>query len=877
MVASLYNLTIPDEDNLILVSFERNKTGSVETKSENVENDSARMIALEQELQASREHLQTVIEELETSNEELQLLNEELQSSNEELQSTNEELETSNEELQSTNEELTTVNDELNLKKQEVEQNHDELINIKNSIDFPLIRVNEELCIERSNESARRLFEIPNHRSISIVKYLPNELNPTTITKKCSDVIKGQSVDDDNVSYNKRHYWIKYAPYTNSKKEITGVILTFIDDTDKILGQEKLRDSQERYKALANTANIPIFIKDLGGKYLSANKALQDLLGLSEEEILGRRDKDIQGNPRNAKQPFRKNDLEVQKKKHSMSFEENLEIDGKMHTFLSIKSPLFDKDGKVYATSGIAIDITERKEYLEQLKLYKSVIENANDIVLITEAEPINEPGPDIVYVNKAFEKLTNYTSEEVVGKSPRFLQGKETDRKTLDNYRKALEAKKPFTCQLLNYSKDGKKYYQDINTVPVKDENGVVKYFASIQRDITERINYEKKLEYRSNEIKKAHNVKSDFLSNMSHEIRTPMNAVCGITDILENFDVSPKKQKDLIHKLNSSSKQLKDLMDDILDFSKLEANQLKIEHKKFDLKDVLSEVYDINSIKADEKEIDLIFPKNLRIPSKLVGDKTRLKQILLNLISNAIKFTDDGYVRLRIKKLSDLYNTKILVEFEVEDTGTGITEANQKEIFDKFSQGNIAFNKKVGGTGLGLTISKKLVEAMGGQISLTSEKNAGTSFKVQIPLDVYQGKAKKIPKTIEDKSIKLSHPILIVEDNLINIDVISFYLKEAGLKFHVATNGHDALKKVKAKNYSLILLDLQMDGMDGFEVCEQIRGMNSSKSDIPIVAITAHAEKSIKNKCIKYKMQDFLSKPIDIEKLFEVIDKFK
>ena len=570
---TFHSLSLPYEDNLVLVSFEHRKLLKSETKEkqgkQNTETENRKVVALEQELQATQEHLQTVIEELETSNEELQSLNEELQSSNEELQSTNEELETSNEELQSTNEELTTVNDELSQKKQEVESSYNELLNIKNSINFPLLRLNQDMQIIKSNMAAKETFGLSSETGLSLISHLPEDIDPAEILKGCRKILKGEETQDLKLQYKNRHYWLKFQPYRDAKQDITGIILTFIDETERIKSEAKLYDSQQRYKALASTSDISIYIKDLDGCYLTANEAMQNLLDRDEEDIVGKKDASLFGKKNSM--ALRKNDLKVQKEKASLSFEETYVLNGKEEVFLSIKSPLFDQNGKVYATSGISVNITDRKDYLEQLRLYKSVIENANDIILITEAAPINSPGPKIKYANKAFERLTGYETKDVIGKTPRILQGPKTDKKTLKAFKKSLRDKEPFSCELLNYGKNGDEYILEINNMPIKGQDGKTKYFAAIQRDITDRFNYEKKLEFSNKEIKKAHRIKSDFLANMSHEIRTPMNAICGIADILENFEVEEKKRKNLIYKLNASTGQLKELIDDILDFSKL------------------------------------------------------------------------------------------------------------------------------------------------------------------------------------------------------------------------------------------------------------------------------------------------------------------
>ncbi|MEM6812478.1 MAG: ATP-binding protein [Pseudomonadota bacterium] len=239
---------------------------------------------------------------------------------------------------------------------------------------------------------------------------------------------------------------------------------------------------------------------------------------------------------------------------------------------------------------------------------------------------------------------------------------------------------------------------------------------------------------------IKKTANItsESDFLANISHEIRTPVNAICGISDLLNNFDLPPEKQKDLIEKLNISARQLKELINDILDFSKLEAGQLTLSKRTFDLFGVLKDVYNICIIKADEKNLKLDVPLTFEGSQQYIGDPTRLKQILLNLMSNAIKFTDEGSVKVSLEKLSDLDHNRVMLRINVEDTGIGIPEDQKEKIFDKFSQGSAGKGHGREGTGLGLTITKHLIEIMEGSISLNTKEDEGSSFIVDLPLEV-------------------------------------------------------------------------------------------------------------------------------------------
>ena len=873
----IYPIWQENNDNalaLIVFNAEEAKTPD-DAHSNDKDIDAQRFTEISQELEATQEHLQTVIEELETSNEELQSLNEELQSANEELHSSNEELETSNEELQSTNEELTTVNDELNQKKGELEKLTNQLIGIKNAVNFPLLLLDKDITILRANKSAVDEFKLPKADNISFARYMPEFSEPERVVSLIRTVLDTEEHAEIRTQCNGSYYWIQCNPYSGGSDGATGVVVTYIDETERIESEAQLYDSMERYNALSNATDIPIYIKDVGGRYLAANKALQKLLDRDEEHILGKTDTELFG--KGMGDMFMKNDTLVRESRKCLSFEESYSDEkNDKYTYLSIKSPLVDKRNNVYATSGISIDITERRKHLEQLALYKSVIDNANDIVIFTKADKISGTGPEITYVNHAFTKTTGYSPQEAIGNTPRMLQGEKTDKTTLKELKQALRNNQPYKCEIVNYNKSGDNYMLEINMFPVKDLNGEVKYYAAIERDITERYEYERALEATNEKIIRASQAKSDFLANMSHEIRTPMNAICGIADLLNNFNVNEEKQKDFHKKLGTTAGQLKELIDDILDFSKLEANQLEVEKEPFELADLIHQVKDIQLIRAQEKGLEFKVNIDNALHESVIGDKLRIKQILLNLVSNAIKFTDFGNVEINVKQ----HDTSDHLLFEVKDTGVGISKEQQKKVFSKFSQGGIGLDKKIGGTGLGLSISKKLAEIMGGTIELSSQEGQGACFSLIIPLP--NAKHYKNIPVIESKlgknDVILSKPVLIVEDTQTNVDVLTSYFDYANIAYDVAYSGKSAIDKVRQREYSVILMDLQMDGMDGFSTINHIRNLPVSYAEsVPIIVVTAHAEESIRKRCHKAGIPDFITKPVDNQLLLRTLKKYE
>lgn len=519
----------------------------------------------------------------------------------------------------------------------------------------------------------------------------------------------------------------------------------------------------------------------------------------------------------------------------------------------------------------------ELKYILSQMADYTT------DAIVITKAEVIDRNrGPEIVYVNKSFTDLTGYTSEDAIGMTPSILQGPKTDKKTMVRISRAIESKTSVTVELLNYSKEGQEYWVEMNLNPIYSEStGECLFFLATQRDITERKTAERQLIRAIQHAEAATKAKSDFLANMSHELRTPMNGILGLAEIVQSMDLN-EDVRECIDAIHSSGQSLLSILNDILDLSKIEAEELAIEKYPFKTQDILRNIRDLTALSASRKNLSYDINVNMNVPEWLMGDGKRLQQIIFNLIGNAIKFTETGGVSLMIdyKMNSD----KPLLLVHVQDTGIGIPDEFQKRLFNKFSQADTSISRKFGGTGLGLAITKYLVEMMNGTIGFTSKQNHGTTFYVSIPIEEAEKQAidlNAIPISTEHALLGIDLEevrALVVEDHPINQMLVQRWLKKLGLK-HIdsALNGFESITLLRNNSYDFILMDCQMPELDGYETTSLIRDMEKqSQTRTPIIAMTANAMLGEREKCIASGMDDYLSKPLNYAQFESCIAKW-
>ncbi len=397
------------------------------------------------------------------------------------------------------------------------------------------------------------------------------------------------------------------------------------------------------------------------------------------------------------------------------------------------------------------------------------------------------------------------------------------------------------------------------------------------LSTEIEQRKRVEKELKKAKEVAEAANKTKSEFLANMSHEIRTPMNGVLCTLQLLQDSELSAS-QKEYVGIAYSSGEALLSLLNDILDFSKIEAGKLELEFIPFDLKSLSNELIILLKHKADEREVNLTTELDEDIPQIIKGDSVRIRQILVNLLTNAIKFTEKGRVSIKVMVL-EKSDKMVRIRIEVNDTGIGIAEKSQQKLFNSFTQADGSTTRKYGGTGLGLAIVRQLVTLMRGRLGVKSEEGKGSCFWVEMAFEIPELGIEQPQVIVLEVADVLEGNVLLVEDNPVNQIVAKKMLEKAGLSFEVANNGEEAIERLKmAHDFNLVLMDCQMPVMDGYAATQALREMeeeNNSKR-LPVIAMTANAMEGDKEKCLEVGMDDYVSKPVNQAALKETLAKW-
>ena len=773
--------------------------------------------------------------------------------------------------------------------------------------------------------------------------------------------------------------------------------------------EKKIIEEKAFLDSLLNSNPDLISYKDVKGNYIGCNKAFEDFYGMSTDELKGKTEVDLTDETRaRVIQEIEQKINQTGKMWNDKVWVKNKD---KTKALLHIlKTPFYSPDKQVLGVITIARDITEIQKAEEEIVKLSHAVEQSPVSIVITDTAGKME------YVNPMFSEITGYTKEESLGQSMSILKSGMVAQEMYEDLWETITSGRNWSGELYNKKKNGDLFWEYTNISPIYDKNGTIKHYLATQEDISQRKENEKVVLNAKIMAENANRTKSEFLAKMSHEIRTPMHGIIGMADLL----IESEKDKDKTEQIGiikSSANNLMSILNDIFDYTRMENEDIELENVPFRVSDTIEEVVGFMNEKVSEKNIELNTYIDTEIPDILDGDQVRLRQIVLNLTNNAIKFTHQGEINLSAN-LIESKEDRVKISFRVKDTGVGISDVGKEKLFQSFSQIDDSNSREFGGTGLGLVIAKRLVEAMGGEIKLKSEVGKGSTFTFTAWLNrrsdklgqelknvsiaglkaLYVGKNEDfntINEILKDKFITLKQKdsaqeafvelnkqvgtsrmydlvwvdfnlpdadgnifaqtlqadkflrdikmilvtgkgfgltdevknqmnlwgllhkpfdeeklllylskivtsrnrtkggdakssigkrharsatrVLLVEDNLVNQKVAGLNLKKMGFDYHVADNGKIAYEKYVDEPYPVVLMDIQMPVMDGFEATQKIREFTGKRNlkDPVIIALTANAMRGDKEKYLAAGMNDFLSKPLDINEFRKVLEK--
>jgi PAS domain S-box-containing protein len=550
--------------------------------------------------------------------------------------------------------------------------------------------------------------------------------------------------------------------------------------------------------------------------------------------------------------------------------------DGTIRNVAAAHRAVVDERGNVTRLIGVNMDVTEKSRAEDALRQseeqFRQLAENIREVFFIQTPDPIRT-----VYISPAYDEIWGRPRQELYDRPSAWIESvhAEDRERATGVFRRCMEG---FATDLefrVTRPDDTLRWIH-ARSFPVFDANGKFIRAVGIAEDVTERRRVLDEVLSARAAAEATDRIKSQFLANMSHELRTPLNGILGMTKLALETDVV-SEQRDYMSLVDASAESLLTVINDILDFSKIEAGKLDFEAIEFDIRENIEADLKALKIRAREKHIELSWQVGPEVPKLLTGDPGRLRQIIVNLVGNAIKFTDRGGVTVDVQK-EPAEPGSALLHFSVTDSGIGIAKDKQSTIFDAFAQADGSTARRYGGSGLGLTISRRLVEMFSGRLWLDSALEAGSTFHFTARFGVPSAEKRRLPSpVIHDSTREPARKlrILLAEDNRVNQMIVVRLMQKRGHTVEVASNGREALEKFKLSDFDLLLMDVQMPELDGLETTAAIREIEKSEAGhIPIIAMTAHAMKGDRERCLAAGMDGYISKPFQIDELLKEIE---
>jgi PAS domain S-box-containing protein len=657
------------------------------------------------------------------------------------------------------------------------------------------------------------------------------------------------------------------AEYDQENNKVFGIIH---DITDQRKIEDALKKSEENFRMLAENARDFILVHDLKGQIIYANPMAEKYIGHSNVENKGLNVMDFVPSEE-ISQLLKRFNQRSEGAQDQFLYEVSVVKSNGEKAPVEISSSPIIKDGKIQSILLVVRDIADRKSYEKALKeseiKYKNLVEDINDLVWEVDTED------RFTFVNSRSEDFLGLEPEEVIGsKCSDYL--KESDKQRYkETFLRTYRDHSPYKQSVFTYIRsDGSESIWESSGKPIFNDENVFMGFRGISRDITERKQAEIAIMQAKEKAEQSDALKSAFLANMSHEIRSPMNSIVGFAKLLEDSDISKDERMEYSAIINSKSKQLLNLINDIIDISKIESGIIETNPKHFNLNNLLRVIKSDFSKNASEKNLSFDIYTGLRDDKAVFYcDPLRIKQLLTNLVSNAIKFTDHGGVKLGYK-IKDQN-----IEFFVKDTGIGIEKEKQEIIFKRFMQVDNSFTRQFGGTGLGLALVKEIVDHLKGSIKLESEPGKGSTFYVTLPCKTEENHGiKEISQNEKKAKIDFNgKTFLVAEDEFTNYKLMEKILIRRNAEIIWAKNGREAVELYKQHSdiIDVIIMDLKMPIMNGYEATGLIKQLNK---EIPIIALTAYAMSDDEKKALDAGCDRYITKPVSIELLFDIINEY-